>query len=205
MRTWRQDLHAIPLGVWALLCIVTALAIFREGRHVGRGFGALEMLVGALVLVIAPAVFAVYLWRARRVWVQIDPARGLIVSGRGVIDWASIRRVRRKRPKFARPKTTGVLASREEPPPPREGVDGLVEMAMNLSSGISLLIFVISTAATLIVTVTALFLVPVLEVLTPFGERFTVERSAGPPLVLRDLRDADAFADELSRHVPVGD
>ena len=203
MKTWRQDLHLIPLGLWALLCIVTALSIFHQGRHVGRGFGALEMLVGVLVLMVAPTVFAIYFWRSRRVWVQVDPAKGLVVSGRGVIEWESVRRVRRKRPMFVRPKSTVVLADRDGQPPAREGIDGLIEMAMNLSGGISLIIFVISTAATLVVTVTTLFLVPVFEVLTPFGERFTIERVAGPPLVLRDLRDADAFADEMSRHVPV--
>jgi hypothetical protein len=205
MKTWRQDLHVIPLGGWALLCIITAFAIF-DHRH-GRGlppFRILELLVGVAILIVAPTVFAIYLWRARSVWVKLDPAKGLVLPGGGLIAWESIRRVRRKRPRFDRKKMTVPRPPpREGQPPPREGIDGIVEMGLNLSGGISLAVFVITTAMTVVVTVTTLFLIPVLEVLTPFGERFTIETTSGRPLVLRDLRDADAFADELSRRVPV--
>ena len=59
MKTWRQDRHAIPLGGWALLCIITAFAIFghRHGPG-GAPFRLLELLAGVSILVVAPAVFA---------------------------------------------------------------------------------------------------------------------------------------------------
>jgi hypothetical protein len=207
MKTWRQDAHTVPLLVWTALCVVVALVLLRHAPTVAsRPLKAAEVAAGIGLLMVGPAVFAAYVWRARSVWVSIEPD-GLRISGRRVIPWSAVVRVRRKRPTFRKKSGPVELSPVGDLNPGSGCVDlpGCFDL-----EGALLGLAVVVLGAALLAAVWLVFfvllpllIVPLLEVLAPFGERFTVETASGRPLVLRDLRDADAFAAELSRRVPV--
>jgi hypothetical protein len=183
--------------------VIAALVLLRHAPSVtSRPLTAGEVLAGISLLMLAPAALAAYVWRARRVWVQVDPERGLILSGKGVIPWNAIRRVRRQRPRL-RQKSGPVEVSAND----LNVLDPAAGCLPVEAGALGLALVVIAVALVVAWAIFFVFLplivVPVLEVFAPFGERFTIETTSGRPLVLRDLREAEAFVAELRPRVTV--
>lgn len=198
MVTWRQDAHTFPLLFWTMLCVATGIILLDYSRHSPTtALGAGERILVVGLLMVAPAALAVYLWRARRVWVSIDPERGLWLPDRRLILWEKIRRVRWRRPLFRRRQHPQIEVERTG-----HG-DSVLKTAFNAGAGMGLVAVLLKVTWAMLVSVTTLLLDPVIEVFTPFGERFMIETTSGRPLVLRDLRDADAFAEGLRLRVRV--
>ena len=211
MRAFRQDSHTGPLIAWAALCVLTAAFLFfHAGKISDRVLRVEEIAAGAGLLVVGPVVLAVYLYRARHVWVGVDVPQGIVVSGRHLIPWDAIVRVERRRPRLRA--KSGPVEIRKPPSPSLEAggcldagcfagleslaiVGGLIALAAAAFVGFWLLFFVVVPA----------FLVPLLEVFAPFGDRIRVVPASGRPLVLRDLRGADEFMAALPRGVKVAE
>lgn len=200
MREYRQDAHSGPLSAWALLCVLSAVFLFAHAKRItDRVLRIEEIAAGAGLLVLGPAVLAVYLYRARHVRVEIDRPRGIVVSGRHLIPWQSILRVERRRPRLRRasgPAEMGKLADLGTGCLASGGELGA------LAVGFALLIAGFFVLWLLLMVVVPLLVVPLLEVFAPFGDRIRVVTAAGRPLVLRDLRDADEFMANLPARVP---
>jgi hypothetical protein len=202
MRNYRQDSHTGPLVVWTLLCVGTAVFLFL------RISDRVEAVVaGSGLLVVGPAVLSVYLYRARRVWVGVDPERGLVVSGEHVIPWTAILRVERRRPRLRE------KAGPAEGGPMPDLTSGLGEAPGCMRSGRGeagafILAFLLLAVASVVIwliwmVLLPLLIIPLLEVFAPFGDRIRIVPSKGPILTLRDLRGADAFIANLPRGVQV--
>lgn len=209
MKEYRQDAHVVPLVVWAVLCVALAVFLFvHSHRIVNRTLRAEEIAAGVGLLVLGPAALAVYLVRARKVWVSVDPGQGIVVSGDRVIPWAEIWSIERRRPRFRR--TTG---------PAQMPDKSLLQHSDGCGSGcgpgcvdvasvgeafavIGLILAAVAAIWFLAMVVVPLFFVPLIEVFAPFGDRVTII-SRGRRLVLRDLRDADEFVRLVSAHKQV--
>jgi hypothetical protein len=206
---YRQDAHTASLFVWMLLCAAVAAFLFiHSGKIASRPLRTAEIAGGVALLLFGPAGLAVYLYRARHVWVGVDRQRGLQVSGRGYIPWEAIERVERRKPLLrgkggpARVGSLGEMGKFEE----LDGLGGclVVPEAGLLVLGIGLLLVAFLAFCWLVFLVLIpLVLVPVLEVCAPLGERVKIVPREGRSLVPRDLRDADALLLELRRRVPV--
>lgn len=205
MKEYRQNSHTRSLIFWAALCTATALVLFiHSGKVTSRTLRVEEILAGVALLIFGPAALATYLIRSRAVWVSIDDARGIIVSGRRTLEWSGIRSVERRRPRLRR--TSGPTeVSSFTPDVPDVGVgcaDGCLIGGSEIFA-LGLLVVAALFAFWLVALVLVpLIVVPVLEVFAPFGDRIRIVSRQGI-LVLRDLRDADEFMDRLSRHAPV--
>lgn len=190
MREFRQDAHTFPLVVWTLLCVATSLVLlYHAGTRVA------EAVAGAGLLLVAPIAFAVYLYRARHVWVAVDPSRGLVLSGRRVIPWAEIGAVERRRPRLrstSGPIDTSKLGSFDAP-----GCETLGFELGGLGAALALVVAAFFVFWLIFFVFIPLLIVPLLEVFAPFGERIRVLPVQGRPLVLRDLRGADDFMASL--------
>jgi hypothetical protein len=191
------------LTLWALLCGGTALALILVGLQSTRltvGMG--EAAAGLGLLLFGPVALLCYLFRARHVWVRVDRDRGIIVSGVQVIPWDRIDRIERRRPRFRR--TTG--PARLEPWEFRQ-LDRLNRWANNegvlLGFAVGFLALgVVAVFWLVFAAIVPLFVVPVVEVLAPFGDRLRIV-AGGRSLVLRDLRGADEFLREMRPRVRI--
>src|SRR6185295_3919836 len=101
MKEYRQNSHTGSLIFWAILCTATAVVLFLHSHKiVNRVLKIEEILGGVALLIFGPIALALYLIRARSVWVSVDHVRGLVVSGRRTIPWSDILRLERRRPSF---------------------------------------------------------------------------------------------------------
>ncbi len=213
MKEHRQSSHISSLLFWAMLCTATAVVLLAHSRKIlDREAALLEVAGSMALLMFGPVAFALYLIRARHVWVGVDEARGIVVSGRHVIPWEAIERVERRRPRLR--KKSGPA----EMPSLKEAESGCTDWGgCGCATGIgelgaaALILLAALVAFWLIFFVLIpLLLVPVLEVFAPFGDRITIRAGACPEpgrrgrkLVLRDLHDADDFVRAVSRRVAV--
>jgi hypothetical protein len=206
VKTYRQDAHIVSLVVWAVVCIVAAFILFAHSAHlVGRPLFWAEVSAGAALLVFGPLGFMAYLIRSRLVWVKVDPAQGIVVSGKYVIPWEDIREIRRTRPRLRKkagpaemgkfPNIGDVGGCEGCTPLDAEGI--LVALALILVI-LALIVFV----WLIFVVVVPLLLIPLLEVYAPFGDRIRI-RGRKRDLFLRDLRDADGFLREIGTRARV--
>lgn len=209
MKQYRQDSHVFPLFCWAVLCVALAIFTFvHSHRIVNRILRDEEIALGIGLLILGPAALAVYLVRARKVWVEIDPDRGIVVSGDRLIAWEEIWKIERRRPSFRR--TTGPAQMPDKSM--LQHADGCgngcgpgcFDVA-SLGEAFAVLGLILAAVAAiwfLLMVVIPLFLIPLVEVFAPFGDRVKII-SRGRALVLRDLRDADEFVRLVSVHKPV--
>jgi len=212
MKEYRQNSHTKSLVAWAILCTATAVVLFAHSHRIlSRVLRTEEVLAGVALLILGPAVLTVYLLRARMIWVSIDDGRGIVVSGGSVIAWEDLLLVQRKRPSFRKGSGPTEVGS-FEPSAVTEGLTsvsggcvdwgclfGIGEFAV---AGLILLAALFAVWLLFFVAV-PLLLLPVLEVLAPFGDRIRIVSRRRGALVLRDLRDADEFVRRLSHHRPV--
>lgn len=207
MKEYRQNSHTFSLVLWTVLCSATAAVLFvHSHRIVNRLLKVEEILAGFALLIFGPAALAAYLIRAQRVWVSINPARGLLLSGRRTIAWEDVIEVRRQRPSFRKGSGPAEVASMNLNPAdinPGGCVDPGCFEGFGVIVGVFLLIVAAISAVWLIFFVfVPVIVVPVLEVFAPFGDRITVITRRGR-FVFRDLRGADEFMREVSEHRPV--
>ena len=212
MKEYRQNSHTFSLSFWALLCLGLALVLFAHSHKiVSRVLKTEEILAGVALLILGPAALAVYLIRARRVWVSVDDGRGIVVSGRAVIAWDDILVVQRKRPRFRKstgPAEAGTFAPDAVADGLSAGSGGCVDAGCFLGIGEFAIAGLILIAALFAIWIlffvfVPLILIPLLEVFAPFGDRIRIVTRRRGALVLRDLRDADEFVQRLSHHRPV--
>jgi len=205
MKEYRQNSHTFSLAFWALLCTATAIVLFvHSHRIVSRVLRTEEILAGVALLIFGPAAFAVYLIRARRLWVSVDQLQGIVVSGRRTISWDDIYKVERRRPAFR--KNSGPA----EVPAFNAGAfdgGGCIDPGCGATVGEFFLGALIVIAALFALWVICfvfvpLVILPVLEVFAPFGDRIKIHTRRGT-LVLRDLRNADEFMAAVSARRPV--
>jgi hypothetical protein len=206
MKEYRQNSHSFSLAFWALLCTATAIVLFvHSHKIVSRVLRTEEILAGIALLIFGPAAFAIYLIRARRVWVSVDQLRGVVVSGRRTIVWDDIYKVERRRPALR--KTAGPA---EVPAFNAGSLDpggGCLDPGCGTTVGEFFLGALILIAALFALWVICfvfvpLVVLPVLEVFAPFGDRIKIHTRRGT-LVLRDLRDADEFMRLVALRRPV--
>lgn len=200
MKEYRQNSHTFSLAFWALLCTATAVVLFvHSHKIVNRVLKTEEILGGVALLIFGPIALALYLIRARRVWVSVDHLRGVVVSGRRTIAWSDILRLERHRPSFRR--TSGPV---EVASPRFRGLDaapGCIDVGCLAGIGEMFLAVILIIAAVFLielifVVLIPLIFIPILEVFAPFGDRITVVTRRGR-IVLRDLRDADEFEQQV--------
>jgi hypothetical protein len=206
MKEYRQNSHRGSLIFWAILCTATALVLFvHSGKVVSRALKVEEILGGVALLMFGPAALAVYLLRARQVWISVDNVRGLVMSGRRVIPWEEIQRIERKRPTFR--KSTGPA----EITPLHEdaaqfasnvGCEGCFVGVAELFIVVILILAAFLAIWLLFFVFVPLIVIPVLEVFAPFGDRFKIVTRRGT-LVLRDLREADEFQQQVEQRMRV--
>ncbi len=200
---YRQDSHVASLFAWAILSAAVATFLFlHSGKLVSRPLAAAEIAGGVALLILGPAALAVYVWRARRVWISVEGREGILVSGKALIPWDAIERVERRRPRLrkkAGPAETvpfGEIGAKDA----LGNMDGclLFGEAGLLVLAVGLLVVAVGFLFWIVFfAFVPLVIVPVLEVFAPLGDRVKVVVRDGRPLVLRDLRDADGFLAEI--------
>jgi hypothetical protein len=207
MREYRQDSHTAPLAAWTVLCLAAAAFFFVHAQRItNRVLAAEEVVAAAGLLVVGPIALAVYLYRARHVWVAIDQTRGLVVSGRRVIPWEAIVRVERRRPRLRKGSGPAEMGRVGDLSPGCIDLPGCGVGGGEIGAAV-LGILVVAVAAFFVLWLVVfvaipLFVIPWLEVFAPFGDRIRIVLHDGRPLVLRDLRGADEFMMLLPASVP---
>lgn len=200
MKEYRQDSHTAPLVVWAALCALTALFLLAHAsRLVDRLLRTEEVLLAVALLIVGPMGLAVYLYRARHVWVSIMPD-GLLVSGRHLVPWSEVVRVERRHPRFR--SKSGPVNMPDLSFGPLDVGDGCFALGGEwggLAVALGLLIAALAAVWLVFAVVVPLMLVPLLEIFAPFGDRVRIHRRHGRPITLRDLREADDFMRCLER------
>jgi hypothetical protein len=207
MKEYRQDSHLSPLATWAVLCAATAVVLFiHSGKVVSRALRIEEVVAGAGLLMVGPAALAVYVWRARRVWVGVDPEQGIVVSGKYLLPWKEIRWIERRRPRLR--KESGPAQVREVQWPDLEsgspgefGPVGWGCLTVAEVGGIAVWIILLVFAAFVLywlifILFIPVLLIPVIEVLAPLGDRIRIV-AGNRALILRDLREAEDFLAEV--------
>jgi hypothetical protein len=207
MKEYRQNSHTLSLSFWAVLCAAVATVLLvHSHKVVSRSLKVEEIAAGLGLLVVGPAALAVYLIRARRIWVGVDHLRGIIVGGTRTLLWDEILRVERRRPAFRR--SSGPYRVPEAPGRGAlQGASGCAEFGClaglgEIFAGILLLIAAFYLIWLVFAVLIPLLLLPVVEVFAPFGDRITIVTRRGS-LVLRDLRDADEFMSAVAQRRPV--
>lgn len=118
-----------------------------------------------------PVMTLVQCLRRRKVWVRIDPDRGLVFSNGRHLPWEEIAVIDRN-------------------PGAMEYQDSLEQLAGTLPTGVG-------AHKAGCVLIPALFiyfvLAPVISVLSPWGARVTIHLNSGEKIVLRDLADSYTF------------
>jgi hypothetical protein len=206
MKQYRQNAHTWSLVFWALLCTATAIVLFtHSGKVVSRTLKVEEILGGVALLMFGPAALAVYLLRARHVWVSVDNVRGLVVSGRRVIPWEDILKVERKRPSFRKTSGPAEIASLSEDASnlaTNWGCEGCFAGLVEGFIFVTLIFAAFFAIWLLFFVLVPLIVIPVLEVFAPFGDRFKIV-TRRRTLVLRDLHDADEFQRQVEQRTRV--
>lgn len=202
MRGYRQDSHVFSLSFWALLCAALAFVLFvRWGRPQVD-----QAAVIAALLIFGPVGLALYLVRARRVYVAIDSAQGILVSGKQLLPWPEIDLIERRRPLLRSRAGPGEIPAVNAPdlaawaPDPGwlpSAKAALLLLAMGIMAVAVLFVFWV-----IFFVLVPMLLVPVLEVFAPFGDRIKIVTRSGT-LRLRDLRDADDFMRQIPGSVRV--
>lgn len=200
--TYRQNSHVVALIAWAVLCSSAAAVLFVTGHR------SAAMIGGAALLVFGPAALVVYVLRANLVWVKVDPEKGIVVGGSRVIPWSEIERIERRRPRLRRTTGSAEAGSLGTDRSCLGGCDGCIvvdgEAALLGLGAVLLAGAVIFLFWLVFLVVVPLIIVPVLEVFAPLGDRIRIV-TAKRVLVLRDLRDADAFLAEVRPRVPISE
>ena len=206
MKEYRQSSHTYSLLVWALLCTVVAVVLFVHSRKiVDRVLKTEEIAIGVALLMFGPIAFALYLIRARHVWVAVE-AEGIRVSGRHLIPWSGIDRVERRRPRLRKKSGPAEIPSLKETDP--SGCVGCGDLggcalgAGEVAAVIGILVAALFAIWVLFFVLIPLLLVPLLEIFAPFGDRIRIV-AGGHALVLRDLHDADAFIRQVAEKIRV--
>jgi hypothetical protein len=206
MKEYRQNSHSFSLAFWALLCTATAFVLFvHSPKIVNRVLRSEEILGGVALLIFGPAALALYLIRARRIWVSVDFGRGILVRGRHLLPWEDIQRVERRRPSLRQ--TSGPAQAPDfDPGRATEWGGGCVDAGCWMGISEFFLAGVILVAAfffiwLIVFVLIPLLIIPVLEVFAPFGDRIQVVTRRGK-LVLHDLSDADEFVRLVSERRP---
>lgn len=207
MKEFRQNSHAKSLVFWAILCTATAMVLFvHSNRVVSRALRIEEILAGVALLIFGPSALAVYLIRARRVWVGVDHLRGLVVGGTRTIPWGDIRSVERRRPVFR--KSSGPVTVPGAPDAATLGTGcgdlGCLAAVGEIFIGILIVAAAVYLLWLIFFVLVPLMLLPLLEVFAPFGDRIRIVTRRGT-LVLRDLRDADEFMRAVALRRPVSE
>ena len=206
MKRYRQNVHIVPLVVWALLCVGVSIFLFHHSKHImDRHWHDNELAAGVALLIFGPVALVLYILRSRLMWVAIVP-EGVLVAGRRVILWSAIEGVERKKP---------IL----------RGKGGPVEMpdtkSLNVGNGCfdagcfagggeigGLILGIVALVAAVLFiwliffVFVPLIVVPVIEIFAPVGERIRIVASPRGVL-LRDLRNADEFLREIGSRVPI--
>jgi hypothetical protein len=207
MREYRQDSHTGPLAAWTVLCVLTAVFLFAHANRISdRVLRIEEIAAGAGLLVLGPVILAVYLYRARHVWVGLDRPRGVVVSGRHVIPWESIVRVERRRPRLRKGSGPSEMGKLGDIGPGCLDAPGCFAGGSELGAialGLMILVAALFVLWLVLMIVVPLLIVPLLEIFAPFGDRIRIIPAQGRPLTLRDLRGADEFMANLPRGVQV--
>ena len=147
--------------------ILTALA----GLAVWSG-GPGALIVAGSFLFLGPVLCAVQIARRNLIWIHVDPEKGLEMPRRSLVPWARVVSVDRYPGAF-------------------EYKNALEQLSGQMPQGVAaykygcLIVF-----ALLILTV----FLPVIVVLSPWGDRVTLVLEDGERVVLRDLEDSDRFA-----------
>lgn len=211
MKRYRQNAHAVPLIVWAFLCAVTAWFLFHHsGTLLQRTATLTEIAAGVALLVLGPLSLVAYLLRARLAWVSVSP-EGIEVGKRGRIPWSKIERIERQRPRLRRSsgpaemndvgKSVGIVV---------DSISGFDGCLVSIGEGILMVVFVVLLFLAAVVALWLIFfvilpllIVPLLEIFIPIGDRIRIVLRSGKPVLLRDLREADAFVNEIRSKVEV--
>jgi hypothetical protein len=206
MKQYRQSAHDKSLIFWAILCTATAIVLFlHSGKVVSRALKVEEILAGVALLMFGPAALAVYLYRARHVWVSVDHVRGIVVSGRRVIPWDEIRSIERRRPSFRKTAGPAEIRSLHEDAAQiasNIGCEGCIYGLAEVFIFSLIILAAVFAIWLLFFVIVPLIVIPVLEVFAPFGDRFKIVTRKGT-LVLRDLRDADGFQQQVEQRMRV--
>lgn len=191
---------------WALLCVVAGgILVHRSAEIASRPLRLTQTVGGLGMLLLGPAALAVYLFRARTVWVVVDHTHGLRVRGLHLIPWDGIVRIEHRRPRLWRAHGTPPI----RPMKTGGSVDawelfwfGCLGNAMPGLALIGLMLLAFGVFLVVSFLLLSVLVIPMLEVFTPLGDRVTIilrERS----LVLRDLHNIEEFLRELRLHRPV--
>jgi len=206
MKQYRQNSHTRSLILWAVLCTATAIVLFvHSNKVVSRALKVEEILSGVALLMFGPAALAVYLLRARHVWVSVDNVRGLVVGGRRVIPWEEIQRIERKKPAFRKDTGPAEIKPLHEDAATLAanlGCEGCLAGIVEAFALVVLIFAAFFAIWLLFFVVVPLILIPILEVFAPFGDRFKIVTRKGT-LVLRDLHEADEFQQQIEQRMRV--
>jgi hypothetical protein len=204
MKEYRQNSHSVSLVFWAILCSAAASVLFiHSHRIISRALRIEEILGGIALLIFGPAALAVYLIRARRVWVTVHDERGIVLSGRRTIAWEEILGVVRRPPLLRKSSGPAQIPSFETGNV-MSGIGsgcGDVGCFTGLSEffvGALLVVAALFALWVVFFVFIPLVILPALEVFVPFGDRIKIVTRRGT-LVLRDLSDADDFMARVGR------
>ncbi|HEX7899260.1 MAG TPA: hypothetical protein VF950_15950 [Planctomycetota bacterium] len=150
---------------------LVAWASWKEGAPRGEELVIALVTIGSF-LFLGPVLCAVQIARRNLIWIHVDPEKGLEMPRRGVVAWTRILSIDRYPGAFEYKNTLEQLAGQMP--------QGLV-VAYKYGC---LIVF-----ALLIYTV----FLPVIVVLSPWGDRVTLVLDNGERVVLRDLEDSDRF------------
>lgn len=195
MKTYRQDAHLFSLVGWVLFSALFGGIYIYWNHSISPPLRAIELGIVGAILLVGLVSLAVYWIRAKRVWVEVHPEKGIVVSGSATIAWAALERIERIRPRFR--KSTGTL---QEPKwvrgKSRSGdvrvqvLDAALGGPMRETRGCAMLAHLGCSVV----------FMPLLEVWLPFGDRISIRHRNGT-LILRDLRDADEFLEAVFKEV----
>jgi len=193
MKQYRQDLHSESLGYWFHFWFFGGLALLFQTPR------CCCILLGIGTLAVGFALTFIYDYRASHYWLSVLPEQGIGFAGRGVIRWEEIRSVERRRSILRR------WIAAPSSPHSLEGGFSLAVVLIMFSNPLGGpltwpggILWVLALGVGILTALRSL-LVPLLEVLFPIGDRIRIHHGIGVPLVLRDLRDADAFLLEVNR------
>lgn len=207
MKEYRQNSHTKSLVFWAILCTATAIVLFAHSHKLVNRLPKIEeILAGIALLIFGPAALTVYLLRARMLWVELDPERGLRISGRRSIAWDEVLAVERKRPAFRKSSGPAEVPEFEAADVLSRSSGGCVDLGCLAGVGELFIAGLIVVAAVFAIWLIffvfiPLVILPLLEVFAPFGDRIKLVTRRGT-FVFHDLSDADEFVSEVARRRP---
>ena len=173
MRVFHAGRSLPSLILWGFLAIGGIVLLWEPAFSAATTSG--RLLSGALILLLAllgPAAALLHAVRCAQQRTIVDPDRGLVLQGGGVLPWESIRAVEVQPVPFQ-----ALTLFRED-----EDLDGLP------GDGYFLLLLARSLWA-----VVYCLLLPGFAILSPWNGCVTLRMRDGPPLVRRDLQDQDLF------------